>query len=67
MKIWIILLAVAALQIVNAKSLNDKQLKRSDSEIAEILSNIPEDIDTDELIRFLYDIINREVSLIFNC
>lgn len=65
MKIWIILLAVAALQIVNAKSVQDIKLK-SDSDLTEILSNIPDDIDTDELIRFLYDIINREVSLIFN-
>lgn len=64
MKIWIILLAVAALQIVNAKSVQDIKLK-SDSDLTEILSNIPDDIDTDELIRFLYDIINREVSLIF--
>lgn len=58
MKIWILLFAIASMQfVVEAKPLKDIDLKNVD-----ILSNIPDDIDTDKLIRILYDFMNNEVS-----
>lgn len=63
MKIWIILLAIATLQIVTAIPVKDVKNFDFDGDLSDILSNIPEDINTDDIIRFLYDIMNREVSI----
>lgn len=65
MKIWIILLAIAMLQIVTAIPVKDAKNFDFEGELSDILANIPEDINADDILRFLYDIMNREVSLIF--
>lgn len=66
MKFYILLFAIASMQfVIDAQPLSDLKKRNVDGELSDILSNIPDDIDTDELIRILHDFMNRDVSEFF--
>jgi hypothetical protein len=63
MRIWILLFAIASMQFaVDAMPSKSNILyRKAEGDFYDIFSNIPDDVDADEILRRLEDVMNREV------